>query len=53
MFLEIGPVSMTSNYLSIFLQGNDDLKNKIVDAKIEKINNNNSLFGTILGNVPN
>ncbi|MDL1967536.1 MAG: tRNA (N(6)-L-threonylcarbamoyladenosine(37)-C(2))-methylthiotransferase MtaB [Deltaproteobacteria bacterium] len=37
----------TSNYLSIFLSGNDDLKNTIVDAKIEKINNNNSLFGTI------
>ena len=38
---------MSSNYLSIFLRGNDDLKNKIVDAKIEKINNDNSLFGTI------
>jgi threonylcarbamoyladenosine tRNA methylthiotransferase MtaB len=38
---------MTSNYLPIFLNGNDDLKNTIVDAKIEKINNDNSLFGTI------
>jgi len=38
---------MSSNYLPIFLSGNDDLKNKIVDAKIEKINNDNSLFGTI------
>ena len=38
---------MTSNYLPIFLSGNDDLKNTIVDAKIEKINNDNSLFGTI------
>ena len=40
---------MTSNYLSIFLHGNDDLKNKIVSVKIEKINKDNSLFGTILG----
>jgi len=38
---------MTSNYLPIFLSGNDDLKNTIVDAEIEKINNDNSLFGTI------
>ena len=38
---------MTSNYLPIFLSGNDDLKNTIVDAKVEKINNDNSLFGTI------
>ncbi len=38
---------MTSNYLPIFLNGNDALKNTIVDAKIEKINNDNSLFGTI------
>jgi len=28
---------MTSNYLPIFLSGNDDLKNTIVGAKIEKI----------------
>ena len=40
---------MSSNYLSIFLRGNDDLKNKIVVAKIERINNDNSLLGTILG----
>ena len=39
---------MTSNYLSIFLNGNDDLKNKIVSAKIEKINNDNSLFADII-----
>ena len=38
---------MTSNYLPIFLSGNDDLKNTIVDAEIEKINNDSSLFGTI------
>ncbi|MCD4763533.1 MAG: radical SAM protein, partial [Desulfobacterales bacterium] len=38
---------MTSNYLPIFLSGNDDLKNTIVDAKIKKINNDDSLFGTI------
>ena len=38
---------MSSNYLLIFLSGNDDLKNKIVTAEIEKINNDNSLFGTI------
>ncbi|MEA1901829.1 MAG: tRNA (N(6)-L-threonylcarbamoyladenosine(37)-C(2))-methylthiotransferase MtaB [Thermodesulfobacteriota bacterium] len=38
---------MTLNYLPIFLSGNDDLKNTIVDAEIEKINNDNSLFGTI------
>lgn len=37
---------MSSNYLPIFLSGNDDLKNTIVDVKIKKINNN-SLFGTI------
>ena len=39
---------MTSNYLSIFLNGNDDLKNKIVSAKIEKINNDNCLFADII-----
>ncbi len=38
---------MTSNYLPIFLSGNNDLKNTIVDAKIKKINNDDSLFGTI------
>jgi len=38
---------MTLNYLPIFLSGNDDLKNTIVDAEIEKINNDNSLLGTI------
>jgi len=37
---------MTSNYLPIFLSGNDDLKNKIVSVKIEKINKDNSLLGT-------
>jgi threonylcarbamoyladenosine tRNA methylthiotransferase MtaB len=39
---------MTSNYLSIFLHGNDDLKNKTISVKIEKLNTDNSLFGTIL-----
>jgi len=38
---------MSSNYLPIFLSGNNDLKNTIVDAKIKKINNDDSLFGTI------
>ena len=37
---------MSSNYLPIFLSGNDDLKNKIIAVTIEKINNNNSLLGT-------
>jgi len=40
---------LASNYLPIFSSGNDDLKNKIVSVKIEKINKDNSLFGTILG----
>ncbi|MDL1964256.1 MAG: MiaB/RimO family radical SAM methylthiotransferase, partial [Deltaproteobacteria bacterium] len=39
---------MSSNYLPIFLSGNDDLKKKIIAVKIEKINNNNFLFGTIV-----
>ncbi len=38
---------ITSNYVPVFVSGKDDLKNTIVNVRIEKLNNNNSVFGTI------
>ena len=38
---------MTSNYLPVLLSGEDDMKNTIVKAGIEKVNSDNSIFGTI------
>jgi len=38
---------ITSNYVPVFVSGKDDLKNTIVNVRIEKLNSNNSVFGTI------
>jgi threonylcarbamoyladenosine tRNA methylthiotransferase MtaB len=38
---------MTSNYIPVFLKGQDDIKNTLVDVNIERVNDNNSLFGVI------
>jgi len=37
---------MSSNYLPVLIEGDDDLKNKIVDVKIEKLEGN-KLFGVL------
>jgi threonylcarbamoyladenosine tRNA methylthiotransferase MtaB len=37
---------ISPNYLPVFIDGNDDLKNKIIDVKIEKIDGN-KLFGVL------
>ena len=39
---------MTSNYMSVFLSGGDDVKNTIVKVGIEKVNSDNLIFGSIL-----
>jgi threonylcarbamoyladenosine tRNA methylthiotransferase MtaB len=38
---------MTSNYIPVFLKGEDDIKNTIVGVRIDRVNDDNSLFGTI------
>jgi threonylcarbamoyladenosine tRNA methylthiotransferase MtaB len=38
---------MTSNYIPVFLKGEDDIKNTLVEVRIEKVNDNRSLFGVI------
>ena len=35
---------MTSNYMSVILSGEDNMKNTIVKAGIEKVNSDNSIF---------
>ncbi len=38
---------MSSNYISVHLDGGDDLKNTLVHVKIDRLDNNNRVFGTI------
>ncbi len=38
---------ITSNYVPVFIKGEDNLKNTLVTVKIEKLSSDNSVFGTI------
>jgi len=38
----------TSNYVPVFINGKDDLKNCIVKARIDELCGKNAVFGTIL-----
>lgn len=40
---------LTSNYIPVFTNSKYDLENSLIQVKIEKLFNNNSLFGTISG----
>ena len=39
---------ITSNYLPVYVQCGDDLENTLVKVKIDRLDNNNRLYGTIL-----
>lgn len=39
---------LTSNYIPVFTDSKNDLENSLVEVRIDKIFNNNSLFGTIV-----
>jgi threonylcarbamoyladenosine tRNA methylthiotransferase MtaB len=39
---------LTSNYIPVFANGENDLENSLVQVRLEKMFNNNSLFGTIV-----
>ena len=39
---------LTSNYIPVFTDSENDLENTLVQVRIEKMLNNNSLFGTIV-----
>jgi threonylcarbamoyladenosine tRNA methylthiotransferase MtaB len=38
---------ITSNYIPVFIKGEDDIKNTLVRVSIDKVNDNSSLFGVI------
>ncbi len=38
---------ITSNYIPVLVKGEDKLKNTIADVTIDKVNDNNQVFGTI------
>ncbi len=38
---------ITSNYIPIYLDGSDDLKNRLVAVTIDRLDSNNRVFGTI------
>ena len=39
---------MTSNYVPVFVSGKDNLKNHIVQARIDKVYGNEGVFGRLL-----
>ena len=38
---------ITSNYIPVFVNGKDNLKNTLTNVRIEEIKRNNSVIGTI------
>ncbi len=39
---------LTSNYIPVLIPGKDDLKNSFVNVKLDKVDENNTVFGTIM-----